>query len=101
MLRRTGSSLSDSAMDGRAVAITAPSNWCMNCAQPTIRGAMIELREPAEGDIARGSTRRSAPRQAWTIDRDVTLIAPDAVFVDLDTEPWPIGHVYMPALDTN
>jgi hypothetical protein len=27
-------------MDGSAVAMTAPSNWCMNWAPPTISGTM-------------------------------------------------------------
>ena len=45
----SGSSLSDAAMDGSAVVITAPSNWCMNCAQPTMSGTMVEVREAVMG----------------------------------------------------
>ena len=44
-LSLSGSSFSDTAMTGKAVVIIVPSNWCMNCAQPTMSGTMTEKRD--------------------------------------------------------
>ena len=46
----SGSSLSETAITGSAVVIIVPSNWCMNCAQPTISGTMTEKRGGVGGE---------------------------------------------------
>src|SRR5688572_10430640 len=49
-------------MTGTATVITAPSNWCMNCAQPMISGTMAE--ERAGRDIASVLAGHAAAAQA-------------------------------------
>src|SRR5450432_191135 len=50
-------------MDGSAVAMTAPSNWCMNWAPPTISGMTRTERDISE--LARSVLGKSVQPVAW------------------------------------